>query len=155
MKITSAAANGRRRAFEIKMRGRSYEFPYASCEPRPHGKDPVVEVVVDRELASEAITYRLRSGAQGSVYRDQVLEYHQDPAYIRNLLVYRLTLEAQRRIADSPLGKREICRRLGTSPTQLYRLLDQTNRTKTVDQMLRLLGVLGCDVDLVVHTRSA
>ena len=37
-------------------------------------------------------------------------------------------------------------RRQGTSPTQLYRLLDQTNYRKSVDQMLQLLQVLDCDV---------
>jgi hypothetical protein len=65
------------------------------------------------------------------------------------------TLEAQRRLAPSPLSKREICRRLGTSATQLYRLLDQTNYGKSVDQVLRLLRALDCDVDLVVRARTA
>ena len=41
-------------------------------------------------------------------------------------------------------------RRLGTSAAQLYRLLDQTNYRKSVDQVLNLLHVLDCDVDLIV-----
>ena len=49
----------------------------------------------------------------------------------------------------------EIVRRLGTSATQLYRLLDQTNYRKSVDQLLRLLNILECDVDLVVRAKSA
>jgi hypothetical protein len=155
MKITSVVANGRRRAFEVVVRGRSYGFPYAKCDPRPSGTDPVIEVIVDRELANEAFTFWLRSGAEASVHVDQVLDYHRDPSYLRDMLVYRMTLVAQERVADNPLGKRELCRRLGTSPAQLYRLLDQTNYAKSVDQMLRLLGVLDCDVDLVVHQRSA
>jgi hypothetical protein len=53
-----------------------------------------------------------------------VLEYNQDPTYLRDLLLYRLTLEAQKRVAESPLSKREIVRSLGTSAAQLYRLLD-------------------------------
>jgi hypothetical protein len=51
--------------------------------------------------------------------------------------------------------RREIIRRLGTSPAQLYRLLDQTNYRKSVDQLLRLLQVLDCDVDLVVRAKGA
>lgn len=86
---------------------------------------------------------------------EQVLEYNQDPTYLRDLLLYRLTVEAQKRIAESPLFKREIVRRLGTSAAQLYRLLDQTNYRKFVDQVLALLQVLNCDVDLVVRTKSA
>jgi len=45
--------------------------------------------------------------------------------------------------------------RLGTSATQLYRLLDQTNYRKSVDQVLSLLQVLDCDVDLVVRAKTA
>jgi len=51
--------------------------------------------------------------------------------------------------------KREIVRRLGTSAAQLYRLLDQTNYAKSIDQMLNLLRVLDCEVDLVVRARTA
>jgi hypothetical protein len=36
-----------------------------------------------------------------------------------------------------------------------YRLLDQTNYSKSVDQMVSLLNVLDCDVDLVVHAKVA
>src|SRR5881396_3487392 len=68
-----------------------------------------------------------------------------------SVLLYRLTLEAQKRVAESPLSKREIVRRLGTSAAQLYRLLDQTNYRKSVDQVLALLQVLNCEVDLVVR----
>ena len=85
----------------------------------------------------------------------RVNEITRDPTYLRDLLLYRLTLEAQKRIAKSPLSKREIVRRLGTSAAQLYRLLDQTNYRKSVDQVLALLQVLNCDVDLVVRTKTA
>ena len=66
-------------------------------------------------------------------------------------LLYRLTLEAQKAVEDSPLSKREISRRLRTSPVQLYRLLDSTNYRKSVDKLLFLLQVLDRDVDLVVR----
>ena len=68
--------------------------------------------------------------------------------------MYKLTLEAQRRVEKSALSKREIIRRLGTSATQVYRLLDQTNYRKSVDQLLSLLQVLDCDVELVVGPRG-
>ncbi len=137
------------------MRGQVFGFPYAKCEPRPSGSDPVVEVFVDPELGNEGFTFTLRSGAEGSVHGDQVLDFNKDPSYVRDMLVYRLTLAAQERVAESPLSKRELSRRLGTSPAQLYRLLDQTNYAKSVDQLLRLLTILDCEVDLVIHAKSA
>ncbi|MBI4527976.1 MAG: helix-turn-helix domain-containing protein [Deltaproteobacteria bacterium] len=53
------------------------------------------------------------------------------------------------------MSKREIVRRLGTSAAQLYRLLDQTNYSKSIDEILLLLWVLECDVDLGVRAKTA
>lgn len=46
----------------------------------------------------------------------------------------------------SKIAKNEVCRRLGASPSQLARLLDQANHVKSVDKMLELLAVLGVHV---------
>ena len=155
MKIRSVKANNRRKAFEVRMHSRTLSLPYIKAEPRPTASDPVDEVSVDKELGREAFVYVLKSGADGTIHIDQVLEYNQDPGYLRDLLLYKLTLEAQKRVEESALSKREIIRRLGTSAAQFYRLLDQTNYRKSVDQVLNLLHVLDCDVDLVVKSKSA
>ena len=72
---------------------------------------------------------------------------------MRDLLLYKLTLAAQERVKSSPLSKRELIRRLGTSPAQFYRLLDQTNYKKSMDQLMVLLHILDCEVDLVVRKK--
>ena len=117
-------------------------------------RHPIATVLVDRELGGEGFTYVLESGKEGAVHSEQVLEYNQDPHYMRDALLYKLTIEAQKRVKASSLSKREIIRRLGTSATQFYRLLDQTNYSKSVDQLLSLLHVLDCDVDLLVRTKT-
>lgn len=155
MKIRSVKFNNKKKDFEVKTSTRTYSFPYAKAMPPPSPVDPISRVFVDRELGGEGVTYQLASGKTGTVHIEQILEYNQDPFYLRDLLLYRLTLEAQKRVAASPLAKREIVRRLGTSATQLYRLLDQTNYKKSVDQLVSLLQVLECDVDLVVRAKSA
>jgi hypothetical protein len=155
MKIRSVRANNRRKAFEVTAGKKRLLFPFSRLEVQPTSENPIVEIYVDKELASEGITYRLQSGQECTVHIEEILEYNQDPDYLRNSLVYRLTLEAQNRLAATPLAKREIIRRLGTSPTQLYRLLDQTNYRKSIDQLLRLLQVLDCEVDLVVRANTA
>lgn len=155
MKIRSVKTNNRRKAFEITAATKRLVFPFIKLEVPPTADDPIASVHIDRELGGEGFTYVLKSGREGTVHVEQVLEYNQDPDHLRDLLLYRLTLEARKRIAGTRLAKREIIRRLGTSPTQLYRLLDQTNYQKSVDQMLRLLQVLDCDVQLVVRAKSA
>jgi hypothetical protein len=155
MKIRSVKANNRRKAFEITAAKKRLVFPFTKLEVSPTADDPIANVYIDRELGGQGFTYVLESGREGTVHVEHVLEYNQDPGHLRDLLLYRLTLEAQKRIAGARLAKREIIRRLGTSPTQFYRLLDQTNYRKSVDQMLRLLQVLDCDVQLVVRAKSA
>ena len=155
MKIGRVKSNNRRKAFEVTAAGKRLVFPFARLEVPPTADDPIAKVYVDRELGAEGFTYVLKSGREGTVHVEEVLEYNQDPDHLRDLLLYRLTLEAQKRIAATRLAKREIIRRLGTSPTQLYRLLDQTNYRKSVDQLLRLLQVLDCDVQLIVRAKSA
>ena len=155
MKIRSVEHNNRKKTFEVRTSAKSLIFPFSKADPTPTIEDPVREMFVDDDAGREAFTYVLHSGRSGTVHVEQVLEYNQDPTYLRNLLLYRLTLEAQKRVAASPLSKREIMRRLGTSATQLYRLLDQTNYRKSVDQVLALLQVLDCEIDLVVRTKTA
>ena len=151
MKIKKVTHNNRKKAFEVTTYAKRYWFPYAKLEVRPSRENPIKRLYVDRELDSEAFTYELESGDEGTVHMDHVLEYNRDPRYMRDLLVYRLTLAAQKRVKRSSLSKREMIRRLGTSPAQFYRLLDQTNYQKSIDQLMALLHILDCEVDLVVR----
>ena len=155
MKIRSVAFNNRRKGFEVQASVKKYWYPYAKLKFKQSSRDPVVRVFVDGELGNEGFTYVLESGREGTVHIEQVLEYNQDPSYLRDALVYKLTLEAQRRVEESSLSKREIIRRLGTSATQFYRLIDQTNYRKSIDQLLVLLNVLDCDVDFSVRVKNA
>lgn len=155
MKIQSVRCNNRKKAFQVKVSKGMLPFPYAKAEPRPSAKDPIVTVQVDRELGGDGFTYVLESGKEGTVHSEQVLEYNQDPHYLRDTLLYKLTIEAQKRVKTSLLSKREIIRRLGTSATQLYRLLDQANYRKSIDQLLSLLHVLDCEVDLRVRVKTS
>ncbi len=154
MKIRSVRNNNRKKALEIAIASAEMQFPHAKLEPGPSAADPIRELFVDKELGNEAVTYVLESGKSGTVHIEQVLEYNEDPGYLRDSLLYKLTLEAQGRVEKTALSKREIIRRLGTSATQFYRLLDQTNHRKSVDQLLSLLQVLDCDVELVVRPKT-
>lgn len=155
MTIQRVTADGRRRAFLVRCRRGTYVFPYAKLDLKPTKADPILTVVVDPEVARQGFTYRLSSGREGTVLLDQVLDYNKDPRFVRDMLVYQLSCTAQTRVAESGLGTRELARRLNTSPAQVYRLLDQTNTRKSVDQLLRLFAVLDCDVSVDVRPRGA
>lgn len=151
MKIKSVKANNRKKAFEVTLRGEVMGFPYSKADPAPSSGDPVERVFVDEELGREGFTYVLKTGAEGSVHGDSVLEYNEDPRYMRDLLLYNLTIEAQRRMKATHLSQNEVLRRTKTSASQLSRLLDVTNKTKSIDKMVILLGALDCEVELSVR----
>jgi DNA-binding TFAR19-related protein (PDSD5 family) len=156
MKIRKVSANNRKNEFLVVARsGAEYSFPYSKSVPRPSTKDPIEELYVDKELGSEAFTYLLQSGKEGSIHIEQVLEYNEDPKYLADLLTYKLTVEAQKRLEGSELSRRQLASRLNTSVPQLYRLLDPTNTSKSMNQLVALLHVLDCDVDLIVKRKAA
>ena len=155
MKIRGVRNHPRRQAFEVRTARGAFSFPYERCIPKPSVRDGVTSVSIDDDTGRETFTYSLESGKKGVVHVERVLDHNEEPAYMQQALLYRLTVDAVARLEASPLSKREVVRRLGTSPSQLYRLLDPTNSRKSVDRMLGLLRVLGCEVDIVVRPRAA
>lgn len=156
MKIRRVVINQRKAQLNVVVsNGTVLPFPFSSLSPRPTAGNPIREAYADKELAREALTYVLASGAEGSVHLDAVLEYNRDPGTLSHLLLHQLTVQARLRVGQSGLSRREIARRLKTSLPQLYRLLDPTNSTKSINQMVALLHVLGCDVSVAVRKRRA
>ncbi|HEY5265560.1 MAG TPA: hypothetical protein VIJ40_01975 [Acidimicrobiales bacterium] len=111
-------------------------------------------VYVDPDLGNEGFTYTLESGVEGSVHIDEVLEYNGDPSYMAELMLYRLSQDAKTRFESSGISVRQMAEKLGTSPTQMYRLLDPTNYSKSLRQLISLLYMLDCEVEVEVRGRS-
>lgn len=153
MKIESVQPNNHKKAFEIRTRQGTYAFPFAKLRISPTRSNRVVEAFPDPELGEEAFTFRLESGEEDTIHVDAVLEYNQDPDHLIDLLVHRLTLEARAAVEASGLSKRELIRRLGTSASQFYRLLDPGYPGKSLGQLLALLHFVGRDVDVVPRSR--
>lgn len=148
MKIRTVRSDARRHAFVVVTARGVHEFPWSQLEVVPSVADPVVEVAADPELGREGFTYRLRSGAEGTVHVDHVLRFVRDPEDRRDEMLYELTIEAEAALAASGRTKRSVARQLGTSLAQIARLLDPTNRRKSMDEMVRFLAALGRRVDL-------
>ena len=132
-----------------------FEFPYARSEPVPTPDDRLVRVYVDPELANEGFTWVLESGEEGSLHIDHVLEYNEDPTYMADLQLFDLTVEVLELVEASSMSKREIIRRLRTSPAQLYRVLDPTNYRTSFRQLLAILHLLGYEAKVEITPRSS
>ncbi|MGK5088758.1 XRE family transcriptional regulator [Bdellovibrionota bacterium FG-2] len=149
MKIKKVASNNRKKAFEVTTPKGAYEYPYSRLALSPTDTDTVQAVFSDPEIGHTGFTYQLVSGQEDTVLMDQVLEYAKDPEYIRRAMLLKMTVQAQERIKRLGVSKREVIRRMGVAPSQFYRLMDQKNTRKTIDQMVRLLSAMDCSVELV------
>jgi hypothetical protein len=123
------ACNNRRRDFTVRLGASSYRYPYTRLETPPAPGDHVVTARVDPELGREGFSYTFASGAAGTIDGEQVLDYNKDPQYLRDVLLHELTLAAEQRL--------------------------RTNTRKSVDEVLALLGVLECEVQVSVCAKSA
>lgn len=150
VRIKKVTVNMRKKVFLAEVKKLSYEFPFSRLEVVPTLQDPIVKLYVDPELAYEGFTYVLRSGKEGSVVWDQFLDYNKDPEYEHDMLLFKLTCQALDLIKQKKIRKRELARRMQTSPAHLYRLLDTTFYGKTVGQMIKLLSALDHRVEFVL-----
>jgi len=148
MRIKKVIANNKKKVFEITVGKQVYEFPYSRLTLKPSDVDGIIKVYPDPEIGYNGFTYQLASNKENTIVMDQVLEYLKDPEYYRNMMLFKMTIEAQNRMKKLAVSKREITRRMGTTPTQFYRLMDQTNTHKTIDQMVKLLAALDCSVQI-------
>ena len=155
MKIQSVTINNRKKTVEIDTRKGIFGLPFAKLRVKPTANNRIAEIYIDPELGRRAITYRLASGGEDSVHIDAFLDYNRDPDFLRKVTLHKLSLEASKAMKASGLSKHEVVRRLKTSPSQLYRLLDPSNHRKSIDEMLRLLSVLGCKVEWTIVRQAA
>src|SRR3954470_8340347 len=99
MRICKVDANNRRKAFELTVGPRKLLFPFSKLRVQPDATNRVAEVYVDAELGNEAFTYCLRDGSEDTIHLDSVLEYNEDPEYMRELLLHKLTVAANKRLS--------------------------------------------------------
>lgn len=155
MKIKQVRVNNRRKCIEIETPQGSYPLPFSRLRLKPRPQDKIRRIYVDPELGNRGVTYILDSGREDSLHIDAFLDFNRDPRFLRDATLHRMTISANKLIGKSGLSKHEIIRRLRTSPSQLYRLLNPANYRKSVDEMLRLLSVLGCTVEWKILREAA
>ncbi|MDO8518703.1 MAG: hypothetical protein Q7T11_00895 [Deltaproteobacteria bacterium] len=154
MKIKKVQVNNSKKCLEVATTKAKWALPFAKLRLIPTPENRIKTIYVDKELGNEGITYTLESGEEDSVPLDAFLDYNREPEYMRKALLHNLTCFALEYIEKSGLSKREIARKMSTSPAQLYRLLNTANYAKTIDQMAKLLYCLGYDLELKTRPSS-
>ena len=155
MKIRTVKANNKKHAFEVTVfNGQEFDFPYSQLTLKPSSTNRIREVAIDRELGKEAFTYTLESGDCDSVHIDHVLHFVNEPEYVHELLRHNLSLTANRLVAEGNVAKKELLRRLKTSPSQLDRLIDPSNTKTSIGRLLTLIVACEGKIDFSVDGES-
>jgi hypothetical protein len=149
-KIKQAAFSNRKRSISVAIGSATLELPFSKLEVSPNADNPAIGIKIDRDLGGRGVLCQLKDGKELAIPIEAFLEFNRDPEYMREIEIYKLTSRAIDLVKSSGMSKRAICRRMGTSLSQLSRLLDPTNYQKTIDQMLKLLTILGARIDIKV-----
>ena len=143
--IKDVEINNKRKVITITISGKrkSYDLPFWRLRIKPTLNDRIHDCFIDPDLGMESITYTLESGTTDSIHLDAFLDFNNDPDHLRKNRLYDYTNQANDFIDNYDVSISELARMMNSSRSQVYRLLDPANNSKSVDSMLRLLGVLG------------
>lgn len=138
-KFKTVVHDNKKRMFHLEYTsGLKIECPYSALGI----KKLVVDAAPDKESGCHSFYFDLENGGREFVPFDQPLHIVQNPEYVRQQTLYEVTKQLNEFIKKSKVSKRELARRLGTSLSQLSRLLDTTNYKKELSRLIELAAML-------------
>ncbi|MDO8526835.1 MAG: hypothetical protein Q7T03_04000 [Deltaproteobacteria bacterium] len=138
-KFKKVAFDNKKRVFHLQYTsGLKMECPYSALGI----KGRVIEAASDSEAGHHSFYFMLENGKKEFVPFDQPLHIAQNPEYVKQQTLYEVTKQLNELIKRAKTPKRELARRLGTSLSQLSRLLDTTNYKKELSRLIELAAML-------------
>ena len=128
LKIQSVIANNHKKSIVIKTTQGQMSLPYSRLRYPPTSYNKIVKIYVDPEIDHEGITYFLENGKEDTLHLDVFREFNKDSDYIREITLYEMTLQLQKKQKELNISIAELARKLKTSRSQINRLFDQTNQ---------------------------
>src|SRR5271165_655760 len=123
-KIKEVTFDNKKRLFHLEYTsGLKVETPYSALGIH----EKVTDAAPDSEAGEHSFYFVLESGKKNYVPYDQPLHIVQNPDYVKQETLYKMTKAINEFIRKEKVPKRELARRLNTSMSQLARLLDTTN----------------------------
>ncbi len=138
-KFKKVELDNKKRVFHLEYTsGLKVECPYSALGI----KGKVMEAAPDAEVGQHSFYFILENGKKEFVPFDQPLHIVQNPEYIKQNTLYEVTKQINEFVERGKVSKRELARRLGTSLSQLSRLLDTTNYKKELSRLIELAAML-------------
>lgn len=138
-KFKKVTFDNKKRVFHLEYTsGLNVDCPYSALSIR----EKVIEAAPDPEVGDHSFYFVLESGKKDYVPYDQPLHISQNPEYLKQQTLYEMTKAINEFIRKEKVPKRELARRLGTSMSQLSRILDTTNYKKELSRLIEIAAML-------------
>lgn len=138
-KFKKAVFDNKKKVFHLEYNsGLKIDCPYSALGIH----DQVVESGPDPEVGFHSFYFKLGNGHIDYVVNDQPLYIVQHPDYVKQMTLFEMTKQLNKFIKESKTPKRALARRLGTSMSQLSRLLDTTNYKKDLSRLIEIATML-------------
>jgi hypothetical protein len=139
MRFKKIDFNNRKKIFILEYTsGLVIECPYFSFGI----KHNIVDAGTDREVGNHSFYFILENGYKDYVPFDQPLHIVQNPDYILEETLYKMTGQLNKFIVSSRISKRQLARLLKTSVSQLNRILDPANYKKDIGRLIEIAALL-------------
>lgn len=153
-KIRTVSFSNRKREFYVGVGKELYVVSYSYFSPSIFEGAIIAKAAPDPEQGNTGVEFHLKSGEVGWFHLDHVLAYVGDPEYWRKMTLYNVSLKAQKLFQEKKMSVRGLARAMNTSTAQIYRLLNQANYDKTLDQMFKVIKILGGDVHVDITSKK-
>jgi hypothetical protein len=138
-KFKKVTFDNKKRSFHLEYTsGLKIDCPYSALGIH----EKVADAAPDSEVGDHSFYFVLESGKKDYVPYDQPLHIVQNPEYMKQQTLYEMTKAINEFIRKGKVSKRELARRLGTSMSQLTRLLDTTNYKKELSRLIEIAAML-------------
>ena len=151
-KIRGARFDNRKRTLAITYTsGKSVEVHYGQLGIRKK----VAQVWVDKETRGRSVGIRLLDGTEETMPYDQPLALVKDPEYLLRCQMERVVARIREVLARKRIAKRYVAAQLGTSDSQIQRLLNPDILHKNLEQLYRIATLAGLEFKWKIIRRAA
>ncbi|MBI4211051.1 MAG: helix-turn-helix transcriptional regulator [Deltaproteobacteria bacterium] len=138
-KFKKAIFDNKKKVFYLEYSsGLKLECPYSALSV----ENKIVDSGPDEETGHHSFYFVTDQGKKEFVPFDQPLHIAQHPEYVKQQTLYHVTKQVNKMLQASSISKRELARRLGTSLSQVSRLLDTTNEKKELSRLIEIAAIL-------------
>lgn len=138
-KFKKVTFDNKKRVFHLEYTsGLKIDCPYSALGI----VEKVTDAAPDSEAGGHSFCFVLESGKRDYVPYDQPLHIAQNPEYLKQQTLFEMTKAINEFVRKEKVPKRELARRLGTSMSQLSRLLDTTNYKKELSRLIEIAAML-------------